>query len=122
MCISLTSADKKEEITDYTTLTVFPRSAASIQDKDVPPYIVQGPKDCTVLIGGDVVLNVAFGGHPKPEVTWFKGVSWYIYISKYNYVNVDHINSYIVNVVWICVYLWFFFLYMSYSFHFSGDL
>lgn len=114
----MTSADKKEEITHYTTLTVFPRSVTSLQDKDVPPYIVQGPKDCTALIGGDVLLNVVFGGHPKPEVTWFKGVS-----NLYIYVNVVQINLYKVNVVWIYVHLWFFFSYILFIlFHFSGDL
>lgn len=75
--ITVTSADKKEEITEYTTLTVFPRTVNNLNEKDVPPYIVQGPKDCTALIGGNVFLSVLFGGHPKPEVTWFKGVSFF---------------------------------------------
>lgn len=77
--IELTSADKKEQITDFTALTVFPNTTNHINNKDVPPYIIQGPKDCSALIGGKVVLDVHFGGHPKPEVTWFKGVSVNIY-------------------------------------------
>lgn len=85
----------------YTSLAVIPRSSASTyiesdnktkddlqkdlqkvenqhKSKDLlqqPAFILQGPSDCTALIGGCVRLSVIFEGLPKPQVTWFKAVS-----------------------------------------------
>uniref|UniRef100_A0A1A9UZC2 Myosin light chain kinase, smooth muscle n=1 Tax=Glossina austeni TaxID=7395 RepID=A0A1A9UZC2_GLOAU len=37
-----------------------------------PAYVLEGPNDCTALIGGCVRLSVIFEGVPKPQITWFK--------------------------------------------------
>ncbi|XP_065370324.1 muscle M-line assembly protein unc-89 isoform X7 [Calliphora vicina] len=37
-----------------------------------PAYILEGPRDCTALIGGCVRLSIIFEGLPKPQVRWFK--------------------------------------------------
>lgn len=48
-----------------------------------PAYILEGPKDCTALIGGCVRLSVIFEGLPKPQVKWFKAVSFF-----FNFLNI----------------------------------
>lgn len=44
-------------------------------DNICPAYIICGPQDCTALIGGQVVLEVIYGGHPEPAIKWLKAVS-----------------------------------------------
>ncbi|XP_046811447.1 muscle M-line assembly protein unc-89 isoform X4 [Lucilia cuprina] len=78
----------------YTSLAVIPRSTTALKvlesteipidlktdlnqnhknkDRSQPAYILEGPKDCTALIGGCVRLSVIFEGLPKPQVRWFK--------------------------------------------------
>lgn len=50
-----------------------------------PAYILEGPKDCTALIGGCVRLSVIFEGLPKPQVKWFKAVSFFKFF-KYFFI------------------------------------
>lgn len=45
-------------------------------DADCPAYIICGLQDCTALIGGQVVLEVIYGGHPEPVIKWLKAVSY----------------------------------------------
>lgn len=45
-------------------------------DNICPAYIICGPQDCTALIGGQVVLEVVYGGHPEPTIKWLKAVSY----------------------------------------------
>ena len=45
-------------------------------DNICPAYIICGPQDCTALIGGQVMLEVIYGGHPEPLVKWLKAVSY----------------------------------------------
>ncbi|XP_075167097.1 stretchin-Mlck isoform X1 [Haematobia irritans] len=82
----------------YTTLAVIPRPTtkhhnnsseehASIQpiketakdhsqhlqqQQQQPACILEGPQDCTALIGGCVRLSVIYEGLPKPQVIWYK--------------------------------------------------
>ncbi|KAI8127587.1 smooth muscle, Myosin light chain kinase [Lucilia cuprina] len=78
----------------YTSLAVIPRSTTALKvlesteipidlktdlsqnhknkERPQPAYILEGPKDCTALIGGCVRLSVIFEGLPKPQVRWFK--------------------------------------------------
>lgn len=44
---------------------------------DVPAYLVRGPDDCTVLIGGTVSLTVQYGGYPAPSIKWLRAVSFH---------------------------------------------
>lgn len=48
-------------------------------DNICPSYIICGPQDCTALIGGQVVLEVVYGGHPEPVIKWLKAVSYYYF-------------------------------------------
>lgn len=53
-------------------------SSSKQQHKDrlhQPACILEGPTDCTALIGGCVRLSVIYEGLPKPQVVWFKAVS-----------------------------------------------
>lgn len=45
-------------------------------DNMCPAYIICGPQDCTALIGGQVVLEVIYGGQPEPVIKWLKAVSY----------------------------------------------
>lgn len=45
-------------------------------DNICPAYIICGPQDCTALCGGQVVLEVIYGGQPEPVVKWLKAVSY----------------------------------------------
>lgn len=45
------------------------------EQADIPSYIIRGPDDCTVLVGGKVTLDALFCAHPKPKIKWLKAVS-----------------------------------------------
>lgn len=78
----------------YTSLAVIPRttpkplaSPTCLEDLTIdchrrkersrqPAYILERPSDCTALIGGCVRLIVIYEGVPKPQVSWFKAVSF----------------------------------------------
>lgn len=78
----------------YTSLAVIPRTtpkplASTTYSEDFtidchrrkersqqPAYILERPSDCTALIGGCVRLIVIYEGIPKPQVCWFKAVSF----------------------------------------------
>lgn len=75
----------------HTNLVVFPEIYQHINEMGInddfasldnepdnvcPAYILCGPEDCTALIGGQVVLEVIYGGHPDPVVKWLKAVSY----------------------------------------------
>uniref|UniRef100_A0A1B0FRK4 Ig-like domain-containing protein n=1 Tax=Glossina morsitans morsitans TaxID=37546 RepID=A0A1B0FRK4_GLOMM len=58
-----------------TQLTTTTSSSNSNSKGDIirqPAYVLEGPNDCTALIGGCVRLSVIFEGVPKPQITWFK--------------------------------------------------
>ncbi|XP_054090488.1 myosin light chain kinase, smooth muscle isoform X8 [Zeugodacus cucurbitae] len=40
---------------------------------EVPACILEGPQDCTALIGGSVKLSVCFEAAPRAQVSWYKG-------------------------------------------------
>uniref|UniRef100_A0A1I8NUE4 Muscle M-line assembly protein unc-89 n=1 Tax=Stomoxys calcitrans TaxID=35570 RepID=A0A1I8NUE4_STOCA len=42
------------------------------QQQQLPACILEGPQDCTALIGGCVRLSVIYEGLPKPQVIWYK--------------------------------------------------
>ena len=44
----------------------------SVTDRGEPPYITEGPKDDSVLVGSPVTLHCKARGIPEPVVTWFK--------------------------------------------------
>lgn len=95
----------------YTSLAVIPRSTTSdnlIESTDIPTdfkiplsnnrkrtersqqpaFILEGPRDCTALIGGCVRLSIIFEGLPKPQVRWFKAVSFFLFFSiKFSFKN-----------------------------------
>jgi len=72
-------------VSSYTTLAVLPvavperivalENYLTEEKPDVPAYIIRGPDDCSVLIGGTVTLDVLFSGFPEPSVKWLKAVS-----------------------------------------------
>lgn len=45
------------------------------EQPEIPAYIIRGPEDCTVLIGGTVTLEAIFGGYSQPKVKWYRAVS-----------------------------------------------
>lgn len=55
----------------YTNLAVLPEIPPSI----CPAHILSGPQDCTTLIGGKIILEAFFAGHPDPTVKWMRAVS-----------------------------------------------
>lgn len=79
----------------YTSLVVLPGRAALQGDStqstsdvhkkiealnvseqlEVPACILEGPQDCTALIGGSVKLSVCYEAVPRAQVCWYKGVS-----------------------------------------------
>lgn len=78
----------------YTSLAVIPKttpkqveSAPCLEDLTIdchrrhkrsrqPAYILERPTDCTALIGGCIRLIVIYEGVPKPQVNWYKAVSF----------------------------------------------
>uniref|UniRef100_W8AQC6 Myosin light chain kinase, smooth muscle n=1 Tax=Ceratitis capitata TaxID=7213 RepID=W8AQC6_CERCA len=63
-----------EDITPHTsnvdsTIEALSRSAQA----ELPACILEGPQDCTALIGGSVKLSVCYESVPRAEVSWFKG-------------------------------------------------
>lgn len=83
----------KESISIYTDLVVLPTDSVhhfnslnldtvntvnhncSHGDEELPAYISKGPEDCTALVGGNVTLNVTYGGFSQPKVKWLLAVS-----------------------------------------------
>lgn len=45
------------------------------EQPEIPAYIIRGPEDCSVLIGGTVTLEAIFGGYSQPKVKWYRAVS-----------------------------------------------
>lgn len=67
-----------------TQLTTTTSNSNSNSKGDIirqPAYVLEGPNDCTALIGGCVRLSVIFEGVPKPQITWFKAVSFVYFFS-----------------------------------------
>ena len=70
-----------EPVTDEDEITTLgsPKDEEEADDESdniCPAYIICGPQDCTALIGGQVMLEVIYGGHPEPLVKWLKAVSY----------------------------------------------
>lgn len=70
------------EATAFTDLVVLPTSSPTVsletnpsEQPEIPAYIIRGPEDCSVLIGGTVILEAIFGGYSQPIVKWYRAVS-----------------------------------------------
>lgn len=72
-----TSTVNDEDLNDDTLIPSFDHDRDLDFDHNIcPAYIICGPQDCTALIGGQVVLEVIYGGHPEPTIKWLKAVSY----------------------------------------------
>lgn len=86
-----TTASSSEEQSRETTTTAKDR----LQQ---PACILEGPQDCTALIGGCVRLSVIYEGLPKPQVVWYKAVSTAHSFNTYH-------STYIFTYMYVCLYL-----------------
>lgn len=69
---------EENEVDFETPLQQDDNEAVDPHDADCPAYIICGLQDCTALIGGKVVLEVIYGGHPEPVIKWLKAVSFIV--------------------------------------------
>ncbi|XP_059620294.1 muscle M-line assembly protein unc-89-like, partial [Phlebotomus argentipes] len=71
-CVAETRADcdgrHDTQAIVYTSLAVLPE----VPPSQCPAHILSGPQDCTTLIGGRIVLEAFFAGHPDPAVKWMR--------------------------------------------------
>lgn len=70
------------ETTVFTDLVVLPTTSPAVtletnpsEQPEIPAYIIRGPEDCSVLVGGFVALEAVFGGYSQPKVKWYRAVS-----------------------------------------------
>lgn len=64
--------DDQQHLEETTTTDAAKDHQRQLQQ---PACILEGPQDCTALIGGCVRLSVIYEGLPKPQIVWYKAVS-----------------------------------------------
>ncbi|KAJ6643194.1 Myosin light chain kinase, smooth muscle [Pseudolycoriella hygida] len=67
------------ETSVFTDLVVLPTTSPAVtletnpsEQPELPAYIVRGPEDCSVTVGGTVTLEALFGGYSQPTVKWYR--------------------------------------------------
>uniref|UniRef100_T1P7Q7 Myosin light chain kinase, smooth muscle n=1 Tax=Musca domestica TaxID=7370 RepID=T1P7Q7_MUSDO len=61
--------DDQQHLEETTTTDAAKDHQRQLQQ---PACILEGPQDCTALIGGCVRLSVIYEGLPKPQIVWYK--------------------------------------------------
>lgn len=89
------------ETTVFTDLVVLPTASPTVtletnpsEQPEIPAYIIRGPEDCSVLIGGTVTLEAIFGGYSQPKVKWYRAVSAFTFFFL----------DFICNFIWKCIF------------------
>lgn len=94
-CVAYIQTDcDSPKTTVFTDLVVLPTALPTVtletnpsEQPEIPAYIIRGPEDCTVLIGGTVTLEAIFGGYSQPTVKWYRAVSAWNFLRIFSHPN-----------------------------------